>query len=164
MIVLTTTFLWLLEASLNQLLYIWNDILLQNSSVFIQEAFRKDDTVPTSKNAYTLIEKHTDIPSKINFSLLSPNCILCNMFIDSFLIVLQSVYILKTETMYVSGSSIYHYVLVRHKIRDVEREKWIEIQIGTYSSNLLLSSDFTRGNKSTQQPSEIYCFSSCKLK
>ena len=31
--------------------------------------------------------------------------------------------LLKTETMYVSGSSIYHYVLVRHKIKDVEKEK-----------------------------------------
>ena len=36
-------------------------------------------------------------------------------------------------------------------------------QIVIYSSNLLLSSDFTRGNTSTQQPSEMYCFSSCKL-
>ena len=36
-------------------------------------------------------------------------------------------------------------------------------QIVIYSSNLLLSSDFTKGNTSTQQPSEMYCFSSCKL-
>ena len=49
-----------------------------------------EKTLPTSKNTYTPIKKHTDIPLKIKFSLLSPNCILCNMFIDSFLIVLYS--------------------------------------------------------------------------
>ena len=53
MIVLTTIFLWLLEASLNQLLYIWNDILLQNSSVFIQEAFTNNATPLLKTNTQT---------------------------------------------------------------------------------------------------------------
>lgn len=38
------------------------------------------------------------------------------------------------------------------------------MKIDTYSSYLLLSSDFTKGRRSTQQPTEIYGFSSCKLK